>query len=181
MVSGPSAFHAGRPPPVPVTMVIGAFAAMPRWASRSALEPCLRSLLCIGIVVDDAIIVVEGAVIIEQGMTRPCDAAIRAMDAKPVRPDHRHPLVLMSVFIRRRSCQASPDKNVCAVRARDRRVSLLSAIAPPTLKPTQSADVAAAAPTPPRATPNAFYLRFNSVYGRHRAPATSAHRPDGGA
>ena len=65
---------------VPVT-IIGAFAAMAALGFTVNLSTLFAIVLAIGIVVDDAIVVVEGAAHnIEQGMTGH-DAAIKAMDA----------------------------------------------------------------------------------------------------
>ena len=73
---------------VPVT-IIGAFAAMAALGFTVNLSTLFAIVLAIGIVVDDAIVVVEGAAHnIEKGMSGH-DAAIEAMDAA-VRPDHRH-------------------------------------------------------------------------------------------
>src|SRR5262249_41137503 len=66
--------------PVPVT-IIGAFAAMAALGFTINLSTLFAIVLAIGIVVDDAIVVVEGAAHnIEQGMSGH-DAAIKAMDA----------------------------------------------------------------------------------------------------
>ena len=73
---------------VPVT-IIGAFAAM--WALGFTVNfaTLFAIVLAIGIVVDDAIIVVEGAAHnVDQGMNGH-DAAIRAMQIL-LGPDHRH-------------------------------------------------------------------------------------------
>ena len=73
---------------VPVT-IIGAFAAMAALGFTVNLSTLFAIVLAIGIVVDDAIVVVEGAAHnIEQGMSGH-DAAIRAMD-RAVRADRRH-------------------------------------------------------------------------------------------
>jgi HAE1 family hydrophobic/amphiphilic exporter-1 len=64
---------------VPVT-IIGAFAAMAALGFTINLSTLFAIVLAIGIVVDDAIVVVEGAAHnIEQGMSGH-DAAIKAMD-----------------------------------------------------------------------------------------------------
>src|SRR5207302_9059173 len=64
---------------VPVT-IVGAFAAMYALGFSVNLSTLFAIVLAIGIVVDDAIVVVEGAARnIEQGMSGP-QAAIRAMD-----------------------------------------------------------------------------------------------------
>ena len=73
---------------VPVT-IIGAFAAMAALGFSVNLSTLFAIVLAIGIVVDDAIVVVEGAAHnIEKGMSGH-DAAIAAMNAL-FGPDHRH-------------------------------------------------------------------------------------------
>ena len=73
---------------VPVT-IIGAFAAMAALGFSVNLSTLFAIILAIGIVVDDAIIVVEGAAKhIEHGLS-PHDAAVKAMD-ELLGPDHRH-------------------------------------------------------------------------------------------
>ena len=73
---------------VPVT-IIGAFAAMAAMGFSVNLSTLFAIVLAIGIVVDDAIIVVEGAAHnIEQGMSGH-DAAISAMN-ELFGADHRH-------------------------------------------------------------------------------------------
>src|SRR5689334_11330484 len=82
---------------VPVT-IIGAFAAMAALGFTVNLSTLFAIVLAIGIVVDDAIVVVEGAAHnIEQGMTGH-DAAIKAMDAL-FAPIVGITLVLISVFL----------------------------------------------------------------------------------
>ena len=82
---------------VPVT-IIGAFAAMAALGFTVNLSTLFAIVLSIGIVVDDAIVVVEGAAHnIEKGMSGH-DAAIRAMD-ELFAPIIGITLVLMSVFL----------------------------------------------------------------------------------
>ena len=82
---------------VPVT-IIGAFAAMAALGFTVNLSTLFAIVLAIGIVVDDAIVVVEGAAHnIEQGMNGH-DAAIKAMD-QLFGPIIGITLVLMSVFL----------------------------------------------------------------------------------
>ncbi|MDP1910421.1 MAG: efflux RND transporter permease subunit, partial [Hyphomicrobium sp.] len=81
---------------VPVT-IIGAFAAMAALGFTVNLSTLFAIVLAIGIVVDDAIIVVEGAAhYIERGLSSH-DAAIRAMN-QLLGPIIGITLVLMSVF-----------------------------------------------------------------------------------
>ncbi|HEY9359379.1 MAG TPA: efflux RND transporter permease subunit, partial [Xanthobacteraceae bacterium] len=82
---------------VPVT-IIGAFAAMAALGFTINLSTLFAIVLAIGIVVDDAIVVVEGAVHhIERGMPRK-EAAIQAMN-ELFGPIIGITLVLMSVFL----------------------------------------------------------------------------------
>ncbi|HKC03024.1 MAG TPA: efflux RND transporter permease subunit, partial [Sphingomicrobium sp.] len=82
---------------VPVT-IIGAFAAMAALGFTVNISTLFAIVLAIGIVVDDAIVVVEGAAHnIEQGMSGH-DAAISAMDAL-FAPIIGITLVLISVFL----------------------------------------------------------------------------------
>ena len=84
---------------VPVT-IIGAFAAMAALGFTINLSTLFAIVLAIEIVVDDAIVVVEGAAHnIEQGMSGH-DAAIKAMD-QLFAPIIGITLVLVSVFLRR--------------------------------------------------------------------------------
>ena len=104
---------------VPVT-IIGAFAAM--WALGFSVNfsTLFAIVLSIGIVVDDAIVVVEGAAHnVERGMSGH-DAAIAAMNAL-LGPIIGITLVLMSVFLAG-GFHARPDRpHVRAIRAGDRR------------------------------------------------------------
>ena len=82
---------------VPVT-IIGAFAAMWGLGFTVNLSTLFAIILAIGIVVDDAIVIVEGAAHhIERGLT-PHDAAIKAM-SELFGPIIGITLVLMAVFI----------------------------------------------------------------------------------
>ena len=96
-------------------------------------------MLAIGIVVDDAIVVVEGAAHnIEQGMTGH-DAAIEAMDAL-FGPIIGITLVLMSVFLPASFLPGLTGQHVRPIRAGDRGDgAAISAINAATLKPTQCA------------------------------------------
>ena len=93
---------------VPVT-IIGAFAAMALLGFTVNLMTLFALILAIGIVVDDAIVIVENAShYIEEGLT-PKDAAIKAM-GELTGPVLGITLVLTSVFCRLRSCRASPGR-----------------------------------------------------------------------
>ncbi len=104
---------------VPVT-IIGAFAAMAALGFTINLSTLFAIVLAIGIVVDDAIVVVEGAAhYIETGLNGH-DAAIRAM-RDLFAPDHRdHAGADVGVYPG--GVPARVDREaVCAVRAGDRR------------------------------------------------------------
>jgi hydrophobic/amphiphilic exporter-1 (mainly G- bacteria), HAE1 family len=82
---------------VPVT-IIGAFAAMAAFGFSVNLTTLFAIILAIGIVVDDAIVVVEGAAKhIEHGLT-PHDATVKAMH-ELIGPIIGITLVLMAVFV----------------------------------------------------------------------------------
>ena len=91
---------------VPVT-IIGAFAAMWALGFSVNMSTLFALILSIGIVVDDAIIVVEAATHnVERGMSGH-DAATAAMNTL-LRPIIGITLVLMSVFLPAALCPASP-------------------------------------------------------------------------
>jgi HAE1 family hydrophobic/amphiphilic exporter-1 len=147
---------------VPVT-IIGAFAAMAAMGFTVNLSTLFAIVLAIGIVVDDAIVVVEGAAHnIEQGMSGH-DAAIRAMD-QLLGPIIGITLVLMSVFIPAAFLPGLTGKMYAQFALVIAATALLSAINAATLKPTQSA-MWLRRPKPPEQR-NFFYRGFNSVYGR---------------
>ena len=104
---------------VPVT-IIGAFAAMAALGFSVNLSTLFAIVLAIGIVVDDAIVIVEGvAHHIERGLT-PHDAADQG-DGRTVRADHRHHAGA-DVGVHPGGVHAGPDRqDVRAVRAGDRR------------------------------------------------------------
>ena len=104
---------------VPVT-IIGAFAAMAALGFTINLSTLFAIVLAIGIVVDDAIVVVEGAAHnIEKGMSGH-DAAISAMD-RAVCADHRHHAGA-DIGVSAGRLPAGTDRaHVCAIRAGDRR------------------------------------------------------------
>ena len=104
---------------VPVT-IIGAFAAMAVFGFTVNLTTLFAIILAIGIVVDDAIVVVEGAAKhIEHGLT-PHDATVKAMD-ELLGPDHRHHAGADG-GVRAGGLPAGLERpDVPPVRARDRR------------------------------------------------------------
>ncbi|MGE0036634.1 MAG: efflux RND transporter permease subunit [Xanthobacteraceae bacterium] len=147
---------------VPVT-IIGAFAAMAALGFTVNFSTLFAIVLAIGIVVDDAIVVVEGAAHnIEQGMSGH-DAAIRAMDLL-FGPIVGITLVLMSVFLPAAFLPGLTGRMYAQFALVIAATALLSAINAVTLKPTQSA-LWLRAPVPPE-NRNAFFRGFNKVYDR---------------
>ena len=113
--------------------------------------------------VDDAIVVVEGAAHnIEKGMSGH-DAAIRAMD-ELFGPIIGITLVLMSVFLPAAFLPGLTGRMYAQFALVIAATAMLSAINAVTLKPTQSA-LWLRPPVPPERR-NAFYRGFNAVYGR---------------
>jgi HAE1 family hydrophobic/amphiphilic exporter-1 len=147
---------------VPVT-IIGAFAAMAALGFTINLSTLFAIVLAIGIVVDDAIVVVEGAAHnIEQGMSGH-DAAIKAMDAL-FAPIVGITLVLISVFLPASFLPGLTGRIYSQFALVIAATALLSAINAATLKPTQCA-LWLRRPTPPEQR-NFFYRGFNNVYDR---------------
>jgi HAE1 family hydrophobic/amphiphilic exporter-1 len=147
---------------VPVT-IIGAFAAMAALGFTINLSTLFAIVLAIGIVVDDAIVVVEGAAHnIEQGMSGH-DAAIRAMDVL-LGPIIGITLVLMAVFLPAAFLPGLTGRMYAQFALVIAATALLSAINAVTLKPTQSA-MWLRRPVPPELR-NVLYRAFNAVYAR---------------
>ena len=147
---------------VPVT-IIGAFAMMWALGFTVNFSTLFAIVLSIGIVVDDAIVVVEGAAHnIERGMSGH-DAAIRAMN-ELLGPIIGITLVLMSVFLPAAFLPGLTGRMYAQFALVIAATALLSAINAITLKPTQSA-MWLRAPVPPERR-NAFYRGFNAVYAR---------------
>jgi HAE1 family hydrophobic/amphiphilic exporter-1 len=147
---------------VPVT-IIGAFAAMAALGFTINLSTLFAIVLAIGIVVDDAIVVVEGAAHnIEQGMSGH-DAAIKAMDAL-FAPIVGITLVLISVFLPASFLPGLTGRIYAQFALVIAATALLSAVNAATLKPTQCA-LWLRPPVPPEKR-NFFYRGFNNVYSR---------------
>src|SRR5205809_3774034 len=122
---------------VPVT-IIGAFAAMAALGFTINLSSLFAIVLSIGIVVDDAIVVVEGAVHnIETAMSGR-KAASRAM-GQLFGPIVGITLVLMSVFLPAAFLPGLTGRMYAQFALVIAATALLSAITAVTLKPTQSA------------------------------------------
>jgi hydrophobic/amphiphilic exporter-1 (mainly G- bacteria), HAE1 family len=147
---------------VPVT-IIGAFAAMAALGFTINISTLFAIVLAIGIVVDDAIVVVEGAAHnIEKGMSGH-DAAIAAMDAL-FAPIVGITLVLISVFLPSAFLPGLTGRMYSQFALVIAATALLSAVNAATLKPTQCA-LWLRRPAPPEQR-NFFYRGFNSVYDR---------------
>jgi HAE1 family hydrophobic/amphiphilic exporter-1 len=157
---------------VPVT-IIGAFAAM--WALGFSVNfsTLFAIVLSIGIVVDDAIVVVEGAAHnVERGMSGH-DAAIAAMNTL-LGPIIGITLVLMSVFLPAAFMPGLTGRMYAQFALVIAATALLSAINAVTLKPTQSA--LWLRPPVPESQRNFFYRGFNAGYARvERAYASLIH------
>ncbi|PSJ58026.1 efflux RND transporter permease subunit [Kumtagia ephedrae] len=147
---------------VPVT-IIGAFAAMAAMGFSINLSTLFAIVLAIGIVVDDAIIVVEGAAHnIDRGMSGH-DAAIAAMDAL-FAPIVGITLVLMAVFLPASFLPGLTGQMYAQFALVIAATALLSAVNAATLKPTQCA--LWLRPSVPMERRNAFYRGFNALYQR---------------
>jgi HAE1 family hydrophobic/amphiphilic exporter-1 len=147
---------------VPVT-IIGAFAGMAALGFTINLSTLFAIVLAIGIVVDDAIVVVEGAAHnIERGMNGH-DAAIRAMD-QLFGPIIGITLVLISVFLPAAFLPGLTGRIYAQFALVIAATALLSAINAATLKPTQCA-LWLRRPVPPEQR-NWFYRGFNKVYDK---------------
>jgi hydrophobic/amphiphilic exporter-1 (mainly G- bacteria), HAE1 family len=143
---------------VPVT-IIGAFAAMAALGFSVNLATLFAIVLAIGIVVDDAIVVVEGAARhIEQGLA-PKAAAISAM-AELFGPIIGITLVLMAVFLPAAFLPGVSGQLYRQFALVMAATALISAINAATLKPTQCA--LWLRPTPQRR--NLFFRGFNRLY-----------------
>ena len=147
---------------VPVT-IVGAFAMMWAMGFTVNFSTLFAIVLSIGIVVDDAIVVVEGAAHnVEAGMSGH-DAAIKAMN-ELLGPIIGITLVLMSVFLPAAFLPGLTGRMYAQFALVIAATALLSAVNAVTLKPTQSA-MWLRPPVPPERR-NAFYRGFNAVYGR---------------
>ncbi len=145
---------------VPVT-IIGAFAAMAAMGFTVNILTLLSIVLAIGIVVDDAIVVVEGVSHnIERGLS-PKDASIAAM-RELLGPIIGITLVLMSVFLPAAfmpGVTGQMYRQFALVIAATAAISAVNAV---TLKPTQCA--LWLRPIDPNRKKNWFYRGFDAVY-----------------
>ena len=145
---------------VPVT-IIGAFAAMAAMGFTVNLSTLFAIVLAIGIVVDDAIVIVEGvARHIEAGMSGR-QAAEKAMD-ELLGPVIGITLVLMAVFIPAAFLPGLTGQLYRQFALVIAATALISAINAVTLKPTQCA-LWLRTPVPPEKR-NFIYRGFNRIY-----------------
>jgi HAE1 family hydrophobic/amphiphilic exporter-1 len=147
---------------VPVT-IIGAFAGMAALGFTVNLSTLFGIVLAIGIVVDDAIVIVEGVTkYIERRMSGH-DAAIKAMD-ELFGPIIGITLVLMAVFIPAAFVPGLTGNMFAQFALVIAATALISAVNAATLKPTQCA-LWLRTPVPLKQR-NIFYRGFNRVYDR---------------
>jgi HAE1 family hydrophobic/amphiphilic exporter-1 len=147
---------------VPVT-IIGAFAAMAVLGFSVNLSTLFAIVLAIGIVVDDAIVVVEGAAHnIEKGMSGH-DAAVAAMDAL-FGPIVGITLVLIAVFLPAAFLPGLTGQIYAQFALVIAATALISAVNAATLKPMQCATwLRRPVPLEER---NFIYRGFNNIYQR---------------
>jgi HAE1 family hydrophobic/amphiphilic exporter-1 len=145
---------------VPVT-IIGAFAAMEALGFTVNLSTLFAIILAIGIVVDDAIVVVEGATHYQERGLSAHDAAIKAMD-ELLGPIIGITLVLMAVFVPAAFLPGLTGKMYAQFALVIAATALISAINAATLKPTQCA-LWLRPPVPPEKR-NFFFRGVNFVY-----------------
>lgn len=144
---------------VPVT-IIGAFAAMAALGFSVNMLTLFGLVLAIGIVVDDAIVIVENAAHhIEAGM-QPKPATIQAM-SEVLGPIIGITLVLMAVFLPSAFLRGITGQLYRQFALTIAATALISAINAMTLKPAQCALWL----RPPKERKNIFFRAFNAVYG----------------
>ena len=147
---------------VPVTL-IGAFAAMAALGYTINFATLFAIVLAIGIVVDDAIIVVEGAAHnVDHGMTGP-QAAEQAMQVL-LGPIIGITLVLLAVFLPAAFLPGLTGQMYAQFALVIAATALISAVNAVTLKPTQCA--LWLRPSVPMEKRNFFYRGFNAVYAK---------------
>ncbi len=145
---------------VPVT-IIGAFAAMALMGFSINLLTLFAVVLAIGIVVDDAIVVVEGvSQHVERGQT-PKQASIDAM-RELMGPVIGITLVLMSVFLPPAFMPGITGQMYRQFALVVAATAVISAVNALTLKPTQCA--LWLRPVDPARRKNLFFRAFNAVY-----------------
>ena len=147
---------------IPVT-IIGTFAAMAALGFTINLSTLFGIVLAIGIVVDDAIVIVEGvARHIERGLSAH-DAAIKAMQ-ELIGPVIGITLVLMSVFIPAAFVPGLTGQMFAQFALVIAATAFISAVNAASLKPTQCAMWLR--PSVPPEKRNLFFRTFNAGYDR---------------
>jgi HAE1 family hydrophobic/amphiphilic exporter-1 len=141
--------------------IIGAFAAMALLGFSVNLMTLFALILAIGIVVDDAIVIVENSAhYVETGLS-PHDAAIKAM-SELTGPVMGITLVLVSVFLPAAFMPGITGQLFRQFALVIASTAVISAINALTLKPAQCALYLR--PKDESKKPNAFYRGFNRVY-----------------
>jgi HAE1 family hydrophobic/amphiphilic exporter-1 len=149
---------------VPVT-IVGAFAGMGALGFSVNMLTMFGLVLAIGIVVDDAIVIVENAAHhIDRGRLDPKSATIKAM-SEVIGPVIGITLVLMAVFLPTAFLGGITGQLYRQFALTIAVTAVISAINAVTLKPAQCAVYLR--PTPERK--NWFYRKFNAVYDRCEA------------
>jgi hydrophobic/amphiphilic exporter-1 (mainly G- bacteria), HAE1 family len=147
---------------VPVT-IIGAFAGMAALGFTVNLSTLFGIVLAIGIVVDDAIVIVEAVSRYIERSISGHDSAVKAMD-ELFGPIIGITLVLMAVFLPAAFLPGLTGRMLAQFAMVIAATALISAINAATLKPTQCA-LWLRAEVPPDQR-NFFYRGFNAVYNR---------------
>ncbi len=156
---------------VPVT-IIGAFAVMAALGFSINMLTLFGLVLAIGIVVDDAIVIVENAVHhIDIGKLNPRDATIKAM-SEVIGPVMGITLVLMAVFLPTAFLGGITGQLYRQFALTIAATAVISAINAVTLKPAQCAVYL----RPSSTKKNWFYRGFNYIYGGFEAAYTSIVR-----
>ena len=156
---------------VPVT-IIGAFAVMAALGFSINMLTLFGLVLAIGIVVDDAIVIVENAVHhIDIGKLNPRDATIKAM-SEVIGPVMGITLVLMAVFLPTAFLGGITGQLYRQFALTIAATAVISAINAVTLKPAQCAVYL----RPSSTKKNWFYRGFNYIYGGFESAYTSIVR-----
>jgi len=153
---------------VPVT-IIGAFAAMYALGFSVNMLTLFGLVLAIGIVVDDAIVIVENAAHhIDHGKLAPKEATIKAM-SEVLGPVIGITLVLLAVFLPTAFLGGITGQLYRQFALTIAATALISAINAVTLKPAQCAVYL----RPTSTRKNIFYRTFNRVYDRFESVYTA--------
>jgi hydrophobic/amphiphilic exporter-1 (mainly G- bacteria), HAE1 family len=147
---------------VPVT-IVGAFAAMSLLGFTVNTTSLFALVLAIGIVVDDAIVIVEGVARHMDAGPSSREAAVKAM-SELSGPIIGITLVLMAVFVPATTLSGLTGKMYEQFALVIAATALISAVNAVTLKPTQCALWLRKSKPPEKR--NVVYRAFNAVYGR---------------